>query len=95
MPLAAVGLTSLSASEEFQDLNPDIQARCGLDEEIGELTIMRRDDPLSLDAVSVEGPLGQQHGRALVSFGESLGTRHPVGHCRGHLDGVLDTACSL
>jgi hypothetical protein len=51
-----LGSRSLSVSEELKDLNPDVQARCGLDKEIGELAIVRRDDPLSLDAVSVEGP---------------------------------------
>src|SRR5579864_3228149 len=95
MPLAAVGLESLSALEEFQDLIPDVQPRCGPDEKIGEFAIVRRNDLLSLDAVSVEGPFGQEYGRSLVSFRETLSTGHPISHGRRHPDGVLETACSL
>jgi hypothetical protein len=36
---------------KFQDLIPDVQARCGLDEKIGEFAIVRRNALLSLDAV--------------------------------------------
>lgn len=68
----------------------NVKARRRLHEEIGELSIIGREERCALLTISIQDPPGEEQSRSLVPLSESLGPGHPKGDDRCGLDRIVD-----
>lgn len=68
---------SVSTTDEFDHLLLHVKAGRRLDQQVGELSVIGRNQRRPVKAVSVQDPLGQQEGCPLVGFTEGLRASYP------------------
>jgi hypothetical protein len=76
--------------QKEQDLFAYVSTGSGLDQEIGEVSIIRRNDDAPVMPVPVQQLSGEKQGRSLVGFSEGLGSGDPVDQHSCGLHGILD-----
>ena len=67
----------------------DVEAGCRLDEEVGELAVIWREERCAVDIVPVQDPPGEEQPRPLVAFREALSPGQSTGQYRCRLDRVV------
>ncbi len=71
-------------SEQVDDFRLDVSTGGGFDQQIGQLPVIRRQNPSAIDPVSVEQPASQQEARPFVPLGKALGPGNSIRQrCRG------------
>ena len=76
--------------QEEQDPTANISASSGLDQEIGEVSVIRRDDDAPDMPVPIQHPSGEKQGCSLVCFTEGLGPGDPIDQYGGGLHGIIN-----
>lgn len=78
-----------TSAKEGDCLILDVEAGCRLDEEVGELPVIWREERCAVDIVPVQDPPGEKQPRPLVTFRKALSPGHSTGQHRCRFDWVV------